>query len=276
VPKLTEIRADYRATADLKLDGPVPESDIPIRMYHLAPFGIDELRPLGSDITTRPWLLPQFSSKTETGTEVYDGELFIGLKSFRPPQNLSVLMVVKEGSEHPELKETPIHWSYLSNNRWKRLKPLQDYSDETLGLQKTGLITFQLPDDATSGDPLFDTEESLHWLKASVTRQASYFPAMIDIRAQAFPASFIDRGNSVTVLQDALPAGQISKFKQSRSDIKGFHSHGPLSKEWFRNMAIVFIPGSVRGFGTKIGGLQFMILNGLYWNTFPISGSPAV
>jgi hypothetical protein len=220
IPKIGEIKADYEAYADILFDEEAVDASVRHVLHHLYPFGTVPFRQTDAATTGRPFLLPQFTAEIESGSEISDGELFIGLESFQPPQNLSLLFVVKEGSEDPELKETAIRWFYLSRNRWRRLKPLDDYHDETLGLQKTGIITFQIPKVATSGDSLFHTEEPLHWIKASVARQARRFPRLIDIRAQAFPASFRDQDNDPGFLARALPAGTISKFKQSRSDIK--------------------------------------------------------
>ena len=219
IPKIGEIRADYDAAADISSEAS-NEAAGHHMLYHLYPFGSDPLPRMDASSPSRPFLLPQFSAEIESGTEVSDGELFIGLESLNPPQNVAMLFVVKEGSEDPELKETAIRWFYLSSNRWRRFKPQEDYRDETLGLQKTGIITFQIPKEATSGDPLLQTDEPLHWIKASVARQARRFPKLIDIRAQAFPVSFRDRDNDPDYLATPLPAGTISKFKQSRSDIK--------------------------------------------------------
>ncbi len=220
IPKIGEIRADYDAVAEILFEEAPDVAAGRHVLHHLYPFGSDPQLRADSAVSSRPFLLPQFSADIASGTEVSDGELFIGLKSLKPPQNVSMLFVVKEGSEDPERKETAIRWFYLYNNRWRRLKPQEDYRDETLGLQKTGLITFQIPGDATFGDPLLQTGKPLHWIKASVARQARRFPKLIDIRAQAFPASFKDRDNDPEYLATPLPAGTIAKFKQSRSDIK--------------------------------------------------------
>lgn len=219
-PQIGELSVDYKAEADIPMESPAGGEVTRHRFYHLYPFGIDPVQKTGRYVSVSPHLLPQFSSETETGTEIHDGELFIGLESWLPQQSLSMLFMVKVGSEDPELKEMPVRWYYRSGYRWKPLRAHQDYRDETLGLLKTGIITFQLPKDATTGDELFETDEPLHWIKAVVTGQARRFPKMIDIRAQAFPVEFTDRNNDPDYLSTPLQSGTISKFKQSRSDVR--------------------------------------------------------
>lgn len=140
-----------------------------------------------------------------------EGMLFIGLENAKPLQTLSMLFQFAEGSAEDEDNEPPaINWSYLSNNEWKPMRGEDIVSDGTYGFQTTGIVKVNIPGDATDNNTIITA--GLHWLCASVTKDANRIPMLIDIRTQAVTVTFRDNNNDATHYDKALPAGTIAKL----------------------------------------------------------------
>ncbi|MDI6401889.1 hypothetical protein QLX67_07780 [Balneolaceae bacterium ANBcel3] len=226
VPEMNGVTLDYIAeeTIDLGLEESANAGKS--HLFSLYPFGhrlVEKQRMDDESV----FLFPSFAASTEAGTEQYQAELYIGLKHCEAPQLLSLLFAVQEGSEHPDFQRTPIRWFYLKNGEWVRFIPEVDYSDETQHLTKTGIITFQIPGDISKNDRLFYQEEPHSWIKAAVTRNAGRFPKIRDIKAQAFRAHFLNHQNDPEFLSEALPKETISRFAESRHDIKSIQQPWP-------------------------------------------------
>lgn len=146
-----------------------------------------------------------------SGDKQEEGMLFIGLENLRPLQTVSLLFQFAEGSAEDEDNIPPnIHWSYLTNNRWRPLPGENIVSDSTFGFQTTGIIKFDVPADATTYNTVITP--GLIWLCASVSEHAERIPQLVNIFAQAVQVQFSDNNNAVEHFDAALPAGSISKL----------------------------------------------------------------
>jgi hypothetical protein len=202
-PVVKSISLDY--TSSVKIEFASSSNDSVHSFFHYHPFGTAEVRQAGKAVT----LLPAFNA---------EGNLYIGLEGLVPSQIISLLFKVAEGSADPELLGPKISWSYLSNNQWKDLTPDRILTESTNDLATTGIITFDIPKDATTGNTILNG--SLHWLKASVQSNILGVCDLIDIRSQAITATFTNSDNDPHHLAASLAAGAVKELETSDAAIK--------------------------------------------------------
>ncbi|SKB72193.1 hypothetical protein [Dyadobacter psychrophilus] len=154
-----------------------------------------------------------------TGAVRQEASLYIGLEGLVVPQNLSLLFQVAEGTAMDDDRDPPrINWSYLSENQWKVLPVTNVILDTTYGLQTTGIVLFDIPEDATAQNTIMTT--GLHWIAASVDSDSHRLPYLVKIVAQAVPARFRDQGNAPEHYDAALPAKRITTLLDKPEEIK--------------------------------------------------------
>lgn len=193
------------------------------QFFHAHCFGAHEPHPFLIAAPENIPLMPQFAG---------EGEFYIGIKDLQPPQNLSLLFQLAEGSENP-LKDNPlVHWSYLSRNNWKLFEDVQ-VSDATDNLVKSGIITFSFPKDANSDNTLMSS--GYHWLRAHVESDTDGVSQAIAVLAQAAKAVFTDQDNDPDFLSKPLEAGSVKGLTVKEAAIKKvtqpFNSFGGRSSE---------------------------------------------
>ena len=150
---------------------------------------------------------------------IYDKEanLYIGVKDLVPPQTLSVLFQVAEGSANPDKATQTVHWYYLDDDEWVEFQNTEVLSDSTNGLLTSGIVSFSVPKKATNTNTLLET--GYHWIRASVEKDSDAICKLIDVQCQAVLASFSDNGNDPDHLRSALEAETIAKLKKSDNSI---------------------------------------------------------
>lgn len=219
------------------------------QFFHIYPFGtaeitknriknkrnglIEETDESGNPIISLPKfsLLPNFkfaqnlersvnqSVNQYSGSVWQEGNLYIGIEDLVPPQNLSVLFQIAEGTGLDDDKDlSKINWSYLSNNQWKPLPAANIISDTTYGLQTTGIILFDIPKNISTNNTLITN--GLHWLAATVDEGSHRMPYLISVVAQAVSATFKNQGNAETHFQKPLAANTISKIVPKPAEVK--------------------------------------------------------
>lgn len=166
-PKLKSLTLDLLAGHEMRMEAyqQGPSSDM---VFHLHPFGIAEAR---ADATGFPLL-------ADYGDE---GALLIGLDGLRPPETLSLLFQMAEGSANADLDHPPIRWSILDQNGWVDLPGEAVLHDGTRELINSGIITFALPE----ATPDARLPVGPYWLRASVSVGASAVCDTIAIHPQA-------------------------------------------------------------------------------------------
>ncbi len=154
-----------------------------------------------------------------SGSIQEEGMLFIGLENAKPLQTLSMLFQFAEGSAEDEDNDPPvINWSYLTHNEWRPMRGEDLISDGTYGFQTTGIMKINIPADATNNNTIITS--GLHWLCASVTRDANRIPMLIDIRTQAVTVTFKDNHNDASHFDTPLTAGSITKLSTAVAEVK--------------------------------------------------------
>jgi hypothetical protein len=224
-PRIKRLSLDYSASIAIDLAAYRPGAQ-PDRLFHIHPFGYHEMQP--DSQTQRYMFFPQY---------VNEGELYIGLQNVRPPQNLTLLFQMAEGSADPDLSCVPIQWSYLSGNRWL---PLEEQGhvlqDTTRGLINTGILALALPP-AQPGTLL---PAHLYWLRAAIPQYSASVCDTVAIHPQAVAATFVDQANAPEHLAQPLPPGSITNLAEPRPEITGirqpYTSYGGKVAEQDRHM----------------------------------------
>jgi hypothetical protein len=204
-PKIKRLSLAYAASVDIRLEAYRPGVQ-PDRLFHMHPFGYHEMQP---DTRTQQYrFFPQYDN---------EGELYIGLQDVRPPQNLTLLFLLAEGSADPDLTPVPVQWHYLSGNRWLNLDEGNVLQDTTRGLINTGIIEFAL----APAQPSTLLPEHLYWLRATIPQHSTSVCDTVAIHTQAVSATFVDQTNAPEHLSRPLPAGSITNLAEPLPEITG-------------------------------------------------------
>ncbi|MBP6899671.1 MAG: hypothetical protein KBC73_06265 [Burkholderiaceae bacterium] len=216
-PKLKRLSLDYSASSE----GPV-SADAPwLRLLHVHPFGAHAL---GADeLQAGCPLLPEHEA---------EGELFIALAGVQPPQRLSLLLQLAEGSADPDVPPPPtLRWSVLSADRWLPLSTGAAeagsaagssagglLADGTRGLINAGIVELALPAVAPSSRmPQADPGRpgGLLWLRLQAGSGCAGVCDVVDLHPNALLAQFVDQDNAPAHLARPLPPAQISGPSQA-------------------------------------------------------------
>jgi hypothetical protein len=205
----------------------------PARFYHIGPFGISERHgALNGPVS----LLPRLGSDGKD----HVGEWFLGMRDLAPGQAVSLLVQLLEGSTDPLLGKPEKHvtWSYLARDGWMPFLD-SDVSDGTRQLLESGIISFAIPRDAVTNNPVMP--RGLLWLRASVTEAAAAVCKILSVKAQAMRVTLEMEGIAPDFPDHALPAGAIAKPKSPDARFKKFSQPYPAlggrrdeSREMFR------------------------------------------
>jgi hypothetical protein len=105
----------------------------------------------------------------------------------------------------------------LHNNEWVDFDR-NDVQDRTAELLKSGIVTLAVPRDASEGNTLLPA--GMHWIRAAVASESDAVCRLIKVAAQAFSATFHDRGNDPLFPSGTLPEGTITKLDRPDADVK--------------------------------------------------------
>jgi hypothetical protein len=225
-PTVKEIALNYKSsvTVDFSQNTQETFNNRIDQFYHVQPFGVNEIHPFIFIKPTPISLVPQFKE---------EGNLYIGLKGLKPAQILSVLFKVSEGSANPDFAKQQVQWSYLVNNQWVEFPKLKVLAEGTNGLLTSGIVSFDVPSTATNDNTILTS--GLYWIRASVTDFSGAVCDLVDVKAQAVMATFLDNENDPEHLRLPLPAETVKKFLESNPAIpkvaQPFASFGGKVKE---------------------------------------------
>lgn len=204
-PKLKRLSLDYSASLEVLMATYQPGAQAD-RIFHIHPFGYSEIPP--EPYPPRYLFLPQYDC---------EGELYLGVGAAQPPQDLTLLFQMAEGSADPDQERAPVQWSYLSGNRWVSLDEGGVLLDTTRGLINSGIVALALP----VAQPSTLLPPGLYWLRAAVSRNSAGVCDTIAIHTQAVTATFADRDNAPDHLGQPLPAGSIAELVEPLPEVAG-------------------------------------------------------
>lgn len=219
-PKVNAFALNYKTK-----DEPVGSKE-QHRFFHLTPFGhsLPEEMP-GSSFTFLP-ALPG------------EGVLYIGLQDAEAPCVVSLLFQVAEGTADPDAERRPLRWQYLSAGGWRSGRGGENpvpflLEDDTDGLNRSGIIRFRIPEDASDSNP--EMPPGRHWLRVAVDFYRRSVCDLIDVQAQAVRAVRVLAENSADDPGMPLPAGSLTGLAQRRPEIRAlrqpYTSRGGRSPE---------------------------------------------
>lgn len=201
-----------------------------VHFFHIYPFGEGEQHAWLAGTATLH-LLPQFIPAAINGSFA---EFYIGFEKLQGLQSVNVLFQVMEGSSDPLVNkpEDHIKWSFLSNNKWVNFTK-QEISDGTADLVQSGIISFIIPEAATTNNTILPA--GYLWLRGAVAEAAEAVCKLLTVDAQAATVTFNPTNNAENFLDTALPANTISKLKLPDSSVKKtvqpYSSFGGRAKE---------------------------------------------
>ncbi len=220
-PVIQSLYISYSATSDVVNINDSDETKYngrPATFFHLYPFGeAEQHRNLSNELSH--YLFPQFRHKEGGTTVKHQGEFYIGFKDLVGRQSVNVLWQVMDGTADPTISKPNPHifWSFLAGNKWIDFDK-QSVNDQTHGLIQSGIITFIIPAGASLQNTMLPPE--MLWIRASVESKVDAVCKLIGVHAQAAIAQFEDHNNARDFLNNALPAGTISKLKIPQAAIK--------------------------------------------------------
>lgn len=177
---------------------------------HLHPFGYVPVHP---QIEGKEKLFLPFLPDLTDG-----GALFIGLSDCKPPEQVTFLFQVAEGSANPDLEKPEVAWSYLNTEGWHPFEGSDILMEQTAGLSNSGIIKLALPSDAVSTSTLMP--QGLHWIKAAVPSNRESVCDIIQIHTQAVTAVRVLEPDSTDDPGKPLPPDTITGFYERQSGIK--------------------------------------------------------
>ncbi|MCB9350525.1 MAG: hypothetical protein H6573_23860 [Lewinellaceae bacterium] len=225
-PVIDSLRIDYSTSTAVVLpveertrfaEDPLPEPGAqPVqtegRLFHLHPFGRSDLESSGA------WIKIAEDKGNETITEKkvfqflprYDdeGELYLGIEHLQPPQSLSLLFQLAEGSGNPDLPAGKLEWACLAGDDWQDIKGEQIGMDTTNGLLNSGIVQLHIP--ATASRQHTRMPEGYHWIRIRVNRHSESLNDAIAIFPQALQATWLDQGLQSSDIERVLPPKSIA------------------------------------------------------------------
>jgi hypothetical protein len=202
-PKAKSFYIGYSATELIPLTA--PSDSVSQHFFHIGAFGVANQTSFLADAAT---LVPKYED---------EGNFYIGITNAEPPQNLSLLFQVSEGSADPNKLPEKIKWSYLINNTWQDFTG-EIISDSTNGFVNSGIISFPLPKELNKNNTWLTPDK--YWIKASIAENSDSVCQVINVHPQAITAVFSDNGNELSHLAEPLEANTIAKLSQSQAVIK--------------------------------------------------------
>lgn len=196
-PVIKRLRIDYAAWAEAVLDAEAGAAAAEHRVHHVHPFGRSGV-PLEAGRGAP--LLPRYDD--------HEGALYIGLRDVHPPQTLSILFQMAEGTADPDLEPRAVQWSALDGDRWVSLHDGHLLSDGARGLLRTGILELSL--DRVAPSALLPG--GLYWLRAAVREGARSVCHVMSVHTQAVSATYLDGGDAAHHHGASLPAGTITKL----------------------------------------------------------------
>ena len=186
------------------------------RFYHIHPFGVAEQFVEDPSVDTFP-LIPPYPG---------NGYLYLGIEQLTPGSIITLYFQIAEGTGNPllDFEKSELSFSVLINNEWVPLSSSQLLSDSTGSLQYSGIVTLNIPKEATNNNTLLPG--ALHWIQLSFAykegapKRAGDFPGILAINTQALLSTFEDRNNDLNHYNQVLASESIKKLVAKDAAVK--------------------------------------------------------
>jgi hypothetical protein len=218
-PQIISASLDYNASTTIPLVSQSGYLAQRSRFFHLHPFGFEAITPDNNPTRLLPLMVPQSDDGVVNNIGKDGGEWYIGVKDLVPPQVLSLLIQVADGSADPliEKPENHVQWAYLVGNEWVNFKS-EEVSDSTNALLQSGLVQLSVPREANTVHSILP--EGLHWIRVSVQTAVDAVCQLIGVHAQGAAVTLSDNQNDPQLSALPLPTGTIAKLVESNGAVK--------------------------------------------------------
>lgn len=176
IPELLSVEVKYSSIAHYSKD-----ETSSIQLFHLHPFGYRK-----AETEHDASFLPVYGN---TVTSSDSGALYLGIQDLTPPQTLSLLFQLVEGSTNPDSPIQPVQLSHLQNDQWIDLRERGCLiNDDTNNFTRSGIIELRISDEATRENSLLPN--GLHWIKIELNASPDSVCNTLGIHAQAVKGTF--------------------------------------------------------------------------------------
>ena len=164
-------------------------------------------------------VFPQFDGTVGLLKMEFISELYVALSDAIPDETVNILFQVLDGSTNPLVAKPVDHvfWFYLRDDDWVAFDKTM-IRDNTAQLINSGIISFDIPGDATLANTLLPA--GYIWLKAAIAEKPDAVCKLIDVLPQAALLQFQNNQNAADFQDNQLPAGSIAKLVKPLSAIK--------------------------------------------------------
>ncbi|MBT3388017.1 MAG: hypothetical protein HN417_08795 [Desulfobacula sp.] len=209
-PVIQTISLDYQASASIDLAKVAENNQLEQSTYEQStyPDKIDQIHPFGH-LAIKPLKTDQPGNITLFQDYDYEGALFIGLSSVKPPEDVSLLFQFAAGTADSEQTQPEVNWTYLSDKGWEKFTNEQILSDSTMNMLHSGILKFSIPENASVNNTIMP--QGMHWIRGIVPKNRKSFYQTLDIRAQAVSAVFKNMDNELSHLKSLLPPHSIKE-----------------------------------------------------------------
>ncbi len=167
-PTLARLVLDYEARSVIHVGGGDVEQARARAEYldHIGPFAVEQVYP--EPLRPGPGLLP---------ARMFDGSLHIGVDRLAPGEPVTLLFDTAERARRRRGFDPPrLHWSYLGARGWLPLAAERIVADTTSGLMRSGLISINVPEDATRSGR--GVAAGAIWLRVAADARINAFPRL--------------------------------------------------------------------------------------------------
>ncbi|BGI51725.1 MAG: hypothetical protein HamCj_00780 [Candidatus Hamiltonella defensa (Ceratovacuna japonica)] len=185
-PLIREVTLDYTASSPLDLSEPANPTRNATQLFQLHPFGH---RALSHKVNP---LLPPFSKAGHLYIGLKDAavstplsllfQLYIGLKDAAVSTPLSLLFQLRPNPSDGLEDRMNVQYHYLGKDNWQAFNAATALEDKTVGLTRSGRVSFQLPAAASQKNPIMPPD--LHWVCMTVDQKV-LSPQIMAIQTQA-------------------------------------------------------------------------------------------
>ncbi len=171
--------------------------------FHIEPFGAS--------------IISVGSSSFSLISENYNsgGQLFLGIDHLHPPEQLNLFFEIKD----EQILEIPnIKMAYLGTSGWKLFSKNQLLSDATRGLKQTGIITLNIPADASKEGGVMP--RGLFWIKLMASKFPERFDRILTIRTNAVQCTLNANDIASDFKVNDLTPGTIKSLTKKNSQLK--------------------------------------------------------
>lgn len=202
-PMATDIFLEYMSSSEINFLGSksyANQREKKENFIQLHPFGKKFLLKDGFVIGNR--FLPFFELQ---------GAMFLGIDSLKLPDELSILFEIekREGTFYGDAPN--LEWFYLSNDEWKAIKAEEVLYDGTIGLTRSGIISFKIPQDINKNSQVMPA--ALYWICCRAKSNAEMASMVSGVYLNAFSArAILEKGRNHPT---QLPAFTVQSFDRN-------------------------------------------------------------